>query len=423
MDKSTSQLSTTVLVSVLGQSLEWYDFFTYGVLAPVLGDLFFPSHNPYLSLIATLAVFAVGFLMRPIGGIVFGYASDKFGRKTIFVITLLCMSLSTAFVGFLPTYAQAGILAPCLLIIMRLIQGISVGGECTGSVVYLSEHVPHEKRGFFTSWLLVAVVAGWLLASLVSAGLVNILSHDQFNQWGWRIPFILGLFTGIIGVFLRLKARETPQFEKLREEGKIAKNPLKEAFKTVNLHSLVFMAWLVSGPLSFYLLLVYLPIYMNKIGGLQLSTSLALNAFSALICIIMIPLMGKLSDHIGRKTTLIIGGIGFIILSPMVFYMASLGTLTLSFFTILIATVLFSIYSGPFYGLMGDWYPVHIRGTATAAWFNVITAIAGGTAPLVSTLLIQQTGSGIAPGFYLSAWALISVFSLLLYQIPKHTEY
>lgn len=414
--KNKASFSRMVISSVVGQSLEWYDFYIYGALAPVLTTVFFPQENQFIGLISSLSVFAVGFLMRPLGGLVFGYQSDKLGRKAIFVMTLLTMAIATALVGLLPSYSQIGLLAPFLLVFLRLIQGFSLGGESMGSVIYLLEHAPRRKQNFISSWLSVAVMAGWLLASLVTSLIAYILTKEEFYSWGWRIPFLFGLFTGAIGLILRLKGRETPIFEDLIKKGDIAKNPLKEMWKTSKLHSFAIMGIVSSVTLSLYIILVYLPLYFNTVGGVPLKTALLMSTLTSIISLFVIPSLGLLADHIGHRYILLTAAGGFVIFSPLIFYWGSFGDIKLCLLALFIGSLFLNMYASSFYALAAGWFPSHIRGTSSSVSYNFMVAAIGGTAPLVATILTHVSGTMLAPGFYLSAWSLVTFLILFFYR-------
>lgn len=404
----------TIISTLIGQVLEWYDFYVYGALAAVIAELFFPANKPVIGLISAFAIFAVGFFLRPLGGLIFGYAGDKYGRKKIFVITLLLMSISTALVGLLPVYSQVGIMAPIMLVCLRLVQGLSVGGESAGSIVYLIEHVPKRRKAFLTSLILVAATAGWLLASLISATLNYFMTREQFYSWGWRVPFILGTLTGIIGLILRFRAKETPIFEKMRETGSISKNPIKELFLNYKKHAAALFIFTSSGTLFNYILIAYLPVYFNKVGKIPLSTALFLSSLATVAIMILIPLMGLLIDRIGTRIPLLLSNAGMFLCAPLMFYWGALGNANLAALAMLIGAILLSLYAC-YYPIVGEWFPGPIRSTGASIIYNLSAALIGGTAPLISTLLIHGTGSIFAPSFYVSFLALCSFLVALIY--------
>lgn len=412
----------TVISTMFGQALEWYDFYVYGALAAVLAQLFFPTDKPFIGLLSAFALFAVGFFMRPLGALVFGYASDKYGRKAVFVVTLLLMAVSTALVGVLPTYSDVGILAPILLLCLRLLQGLSVGGESTGSIVFLIEHAPQGRKAIISSLILVAGTTGWLLASLISAALNYTLTHDQFYSWGWRIPFLLGILTGVIGLILRLKAKETPIFEKIQETGNISKNPIKEMLLHFKKHAAALFAINSTGTLVNYMLLAYLPVFLNKIGGLPLSSALFLSSMASIVVMILVPFAGWFTDKVGTRLPLLLSTLGICIFAPFMFYWGSLGSLNLAILTMLIGAFLLALYAGPLYPIVGEWFPAPIRATSSSVTNNVCVGLIGGTAPLISTLLVHWTGNNMAPGYYLSAFALLSFLVGLFYGTKTADE-
>lgn len=402
-----------IVPGIIGNVLEWYDFSLYGYFAPIIAKLFFPISTPFLSLLATFGVFALGFLMRPLGALIFGYFGDRVGRRKTLAVAVILMAIPTTLIGLLPTYNYIGVFAAILLTVCRLLQGLAVGGEFAGSIVYITEHAPNSRRGLHGSWAMFSAFVGILLGSAVSA-LVSFLPADALTTWGWRIPFLLGIILGIVGLYLRMRMPETPHFLALKADDKVLENPIYQAFKTA-LSPMIISAGLVFLPaMSFYLLFVYLSSYMNTYMHMPLHSALVINTISMLAIIIVIPWVGLLSDKIGRKPVLFFGALGFILFSYPLFLLLQVG----SFSAMLISQVCFAIFLCFAYAAIPaalvELVGTHIRYTAMSFPYNFSNALFGGTAPLVATFLIGITGTPLAPSFYLIFAGIVMIFFVTL---------
>ncbi len=405
-----------VLSAVIGNMLEIYDFALYGYFAPVFAVLFFPHTDKTLSLLATFGVFAIGFLMRPIGAIIFGYLGDRFGRKKALSASIILMAIPTTLIGLLPTYAQVGALAGVLLLCCRLLQGLATGGEFTGSIIYITEHAPANRRGLYGSWAMSSTFAGFLIGSAVSALLSTLLSPESLNVWGWRIPFIMGFILGIIGLYLRLRMPETPNFTSIKTEKKIAPNPLYTAFKE-GFRPMLFIAGFNLLPAaSYYLSFVFLSSYFTIYLKLPLHTALTINTINMLLLAIITPLLGFASDKIGRKTILIIGALGFIILSYPFFLLMQ----AKSFSAVLLAQLGLTLFVACIFSALpatlSELVKTNIRYTAISVPYNISSAIFGGIMPLAATFIIEKTANLIAPSFYLIFAGIVMVVLVLSMQ-------
>ncbi len=411
-----ASLSKLILPGILGNILEWYDFSLYGYFAPIIAKLFFPTSDKLLSLLATFGVFATGFIMRPIGALLFGYFGDRNGRKKTLAASIILMAIPTTLIGLLPTYQQMGIFAGILLLICRLLQGLAVGGEFCGSIVYITEHSPANRRGMFGSWAMFSAFAGLLLGSGVTALFNALLSQQDLISWGWRIPFIAGLLLGAVGLYFRLRMPETPNFVTIKNRQQILINPVNQAFKVAAQPMVISTALVFLPAMSFYLLFVYLPSYMTEILGMSLHRSLTINTISMLVIILVIPLIGLLSDIIGRKPVLLTGAIGFGLLSYPLFLLIQHTT----FISVLLAQVMFAILVSFAYAAIPatlvELVGTNIRYTAMSFPYNLSNAVFGGTAPLVATYLIEKTNNPLAPSFYLIFAAMIMFFVVPLIQ-------
>ncbi len=299
-----------ILASSLGTVFEWYDFFIYGTLAALLGGLFFPSDNPTAALLSSLVAFGAGFGVRPLGAVIFGVLGDKVGRKYTFLATLTLMGLSTAAIGLLPTYAQAGIWAPVLLVSLRLLQGLALGGEYGGAAIYVAEHAPVGKRGLYTSWIQASVVGGFVLSVLVV--LLCRISMDKaaFESWGWRIPFLLSIVMLAISLYVRLKLSESPVFQALKAKGELARSPLREAFATWQQTRTILAAMIgiaAGFTVIFYTAQFSTLAFLKQVALLDDVTATLVNGVAVVCAMPFFILFGALSDRIGRKKVMLTG--------------------------------------------------------------------------------------------------------------------
>lgn len=394
-----------VIPGLIGNILEWYDFALYGYFSSTLATLFFPLNNPMVSRIATFSVFALGFLMRPLGAIFFGYYGDKFGRKNALASAIILMAVPTTLIGILPSVHSIGLWATFLLILFRLLQGFAVGGEFTGSIVYIVEHAPNSKRGFFGSLAMSSAFVGLLLGSLVA-----LIVHRYFSlvDYAWRVPFLCSLFLGFIGLYLRLGMPESPVYQRYHKNRKQFKSPIKDLIQTrkILLLKAIMMVMLPSG--AFYLSFVYLPTYLKYHVHIKLAQAMLANTTTMLGIIFFIPVIGKLSDHYGRKPFLLLGALGFFLLSlPMYFLLQSASLLN-----IYLAMVVFALLVACSYAVVPavlvEMFPTRIRYTGMSLPYNISNAVFGGTAPLVATALIYQTGDLFSPSYYLMILACLT---------------
>jgi len=400
-----------VVAGCVGNVLEWYDFALYGFFAPVIAKLFFPSDDQITGLLATFGIFAVGFLMRPVGAVIFGILGDKLGRKKALEISVVMMAVPTTLIGVLPTYESVGILAPILLTIIRLIQGVSVGGEFTGSISYVVEHAPFPpgRRGFYSSWAVFSLLGGILLGSAIASIVTGVFTDAQVQSFGWRLPFLLGLVIGLIGLYLRAGLDESPVFKKMKEAGELSKRPIIDAFKYHWKEILIVIGATCVGSVNFYMIFVYLTTFLSTETHVDLSTALEINTVSMIILMVITPIMGFFSDKIGRKPLLIGGCIIIAIFSYPLFVEFTKGNALHDLLSQIVFAVGLAMVFGPFGAMMVELFPAKIRMSAVSIGYNLGFAVFGGTAPFVATYLIDITGDKLSPSYYLILAALISL--------------
>ncbi|HKJ95050.1 MAG TPA: MFS transporter [Gammaproteobacteria bacterium] len=405
----------TVVAGTVGNVMEWYDFALYGYFAPVIAQLFFPSDNHIASLIATFGVFAAGFVMRPLGGIVFGFIGDRYGRASVLRISIVTMGTATFLLGALPTHAQAGIWAPILLVGIRLLQGLSVGGEFSGSVTYMVETSPLHRRGFAGSWANFGSLAGTLVGSGFAALITTFLAQSAVAAWGWRLPFLAG---GVFGALAYMYVREissTPHMD--HHEGQHEEDsPLHEAL-TRNRRETVLAVIFASGyGIFFYIPLVYLPTYASEVGGIGNDIALQINSLGIALAMPLIPLFGWVSDHLLRRRSLLLAGfVATAVCAWGLVWLASLDIAGLIGSQIALSALV-AIPLGAAPAMLVELFPVADRLTGYSLAYNLGLGIAGGTAPMIATWLISVTGLQTAPGDYLALAAVVSAGALWLMQ-------
>ncbi|RNB84638.1 MFS transporter [Brevibacillus fluminis] len=391
--------------TLIGSTIEFYDFFLYGTVASlVFNKLFFPNDDPFVSLLLAYASFGVTFFVRPLGGLVFSHMGDKFGRKNTLVLSLVLMGISTVCIGLLPTFDTIGILAPILLVTLRLIQGIALGGEWGGAVLLAVESAPKEKRGFFGSFPAMGIPLGMLLGTL-SISIVSLLPEPQFLSWGWRIPFLVSALLVVVGLWIRMGLGETAAFNEEKEKGNVVKVPL---FAVLRHH---WKAVLISlgakcvevGP--FYLFTTFFIGYATKMG-LTKTTALNVITVSTLVTTLCIPLMGILSDKIGRKRVFLLGASSLAVFSFPYFYFLSVQSVFWVYaVSILALGILWSSIASIIGTMFSEMFTTNVGYTGITLGYQSGSALFGGTAPIIATFLVSA---------YNNSWVPLAVFTCLL---------
>ena len=403
----------TLLAGAIGNVLEWYDFALYGYFAPVLATLFFPSEQHWASLLSAFGVFAIGFLARPLGALLFGYWGDTVGRRSTLALSIILMAIPTFCIGLLPTYETIGLFAPFALTCCRFLQGLSVGGEFTGSVTYLVEHADSSRRGYIGSWGGFSAQIGALLGSGAGALIASNVSSQALYEWGWRIPFLAGSLIALIGWYLRMCLPESPAFERARYAGTLSASPIREVLTSQRAAVTQVIGLVLLHGTGFYLLYVYLSTYLTAVTSIPLGSVLTINTACMILLALLIPLMGRLSDSVGQKPLLATGAAGLALTSYPMFVWLTSEDVYLTLVAQVLLTVLMSCYLGPFFAAVVELFPTRLRYSGLSIGYNIASALFGGTAPLVATFLIQWTGNRLAPSFYLSLCATISLAVVL----------
>lgn len=401
-------MKRNIFGGVVGNILEWYDFAVFGFFAPIIGAQFFPSDNQLASLINVFGVFAAGYLMRPIGGTVFGHFGDKLGRKRALQLSVMMMAIPTTLLGFLPTHAQIGIAAPILLVLLRLVQGVSVGGELVGSISFITEIAPKNRRGFYGSFSVCSAVGGILLGSAVATAAHGLFDPQMLKEWGWRIPFMLGFAIGGFGLWMRKGMVETPEFEKTKDVKSAHKSPVIEVIKTMPGHIFHIVAILVVYAGGFYMLFVWWPTYLTTIVTPHISHALMINTISMVVLMFLIPATGLLSDIVGRKKVLAAAFFCIAVLAYPLIKLTDHGVFSYALISQLLFALVIAGAQGPMSATLVELFPTRIRFSGIGVSYNITLAIFGGTSPLVCTWLVSRTGDIAAPAYYLIIMAVVS---------------
>ena len=417
-----SLLRRAIAAAAIGNMTEWYDFGVYSYVATYVGAAFFPSESPSLQTLQTFGVFAVSFLLRPLGSFFFGPLGDRIGRQRVLAITILLMAGSTFVLGLVPSYDSIGILAPVLLLLCRMLQGFSTGGEYGGAATYIAEFAPNDRRGFYGSWLEFGTLFGFGLGASVPTVLILTLDEASMSAWGWRIAFLIAGPLGGIGLYLRRKLEDTPAFRNLQETHSLASSPLKSLVAEHWRRLLILMGVVLIINVANYTLLTYLESYLKN--TLHFESNQALLPIIAMIVmmLVLITPIGRLSDKIGRKPLFLSSCLCFIVLAYPAFLLLSQGT-TLS---VLGGLALLGISHvqllAPLAATLPAMFPTKVRYAAFCIGYNISTAAFGGTAPLVNDGVVQATGNTFFPAYYLIGAAVIALVPVLLMKETAGTS-
>lgn len=400
-----------ILSCMVGNALEWYDFALYGYFATTIGQLFFPKFSMVASLMATFGVFAAGFIMRPLGGIIFGHIGDKIGRKSALLWSIYLMAIPTTFIGLLPTYEQIGWLAPFFLTAIRLLQGLSMGGEFSGSMIFVVENAQQNNRGLYGSWVVFSLLVGILVGAIIATSLCYFLSEGQLMSWGWRLPFLLSAVGGIIGSVIRRTIDDPQQFINAKRHHQVYTSPLYELFKHHSKTILYVISIEFPLAIGFYLIVSFISNFLTTFMKINMLTSLSITTVSMVAMGVAILFSGWLSDKIGRKPVLISGALAFTFFAYPLFTL-----LEKSLTSALVAHVCLSFIMGVFFApipaTLVELFPLKIRYSGLAVSHSLSMAIFGGSAPFIATALIHLTGNNAAPALYLSFCSLLSAIAL-----------
>lgn len=393
--------------------MEWYDFAIYGYMVPIVGSLFFPSDSQIATIIATFSAFAAGYFARPFGGIIFGHIGDRYGRRLVLTISITLMGLSTFLIGLLPTTIQIGATAAVLMVILRILQGISVGGEYTGSITFVLEHSVPNRRGFCTSWITVGGTTGFILGSGVGT-LMNVLfTPEQLSGWAWRLPFLSGIVIAIFGYLVRRHVPEPPRPAGITFQSAPVVTAVRDYWQPM----LQLMGLTVAGSAAFYMMFVYANTYLTKHMHVASGQVMKINTFNLVVLTLTTPLAGFASDKLGRKPVLITGMLGLVFLSYPLFWMMHNATDTLIFIGQCGFAVLIGLIGGANPAAQAEILPRKVRVSAFSMAYSLCLALFGGTTPLIATYLLERTADDFAPIGYLMGLSVVSLITAL--SIPE----
>jgi metabolite-proton symporter len=416
----SAQLRKAVIASTIGTTIEWYDFFLYGTAAGLIfGKLFFPNEDPLTATLAAFGTYFIGFVGRPIGAAIFGHYGDRIGRKATLIATLLCMGIATFLIAFVPTYESIGIWGAVILTILRMFQGIGVGGEWGGSVLLAMEWSrTHGQRGLVASWPQFGVPCGLFLANLAVLAF-SAWSGDQFATWGWRIPFLLSIVLVGIGLWIRLGIMETPVFQQLLDDKRIEPAPILEVIKQQPKEIILSALLRMSEQAPFYIFTAF--IFAYAVGTLKMSRDLILWAVMAAACVsfVTIPLSGHISDLIGRRKMYLIGAATTGVFGFLYFGMVDTAAPLLVFVAIVLSLIPHDMQYGPQAALIAEAFTPRLRYSGASLGYQLASVIAGGPAPLIATALFAAYHSGYAISIYIAACAVVSLIAAAL--MPDYT--
>lgn len=400
------------VAAAAGTAIEYYEFGVYGYLAVVIGPHFFPDDDPTASLLATLAVFGSAFLMRPLGGIVLGRLGDRLGRKPVLILTVVGMGTATAAVGLLPTAETIGVAAPIGLLLVRLAQGFFAGGEVTGSATYLAEAAPPGRRGFFGAFTPVGVALGGGTAALVAGVLSTVLTEQQLQDFGWRIPFLLSLPLIAVALLARNRLEDSEAFLTTKEEDATAKAPLTEVLTRYRAPVVKVTLLAIGSNCGYWVGLIFMNIYLtSELGYPKSSTFWIMGGISFFVACLM-PVFGGLSDTWGRKKVITIGFTGYAVLVVPAMLVMGIGSFPLAVLAMIVLALPMPIVQSVTYPTYAEQFPTRVRYTGLSFSFNIGTIIGGGLTPYLATWLIATTGNLLAPGFLLMGAAAMALFTL-----------
>ena len=422
-----TSIGKVVFASLVGTAVEWYDFFLYGSAAAlVFGALFFPESDPVTGTLLAFGTYALGFVARPLGGVVFGHFGDRVGRKKMLVVALMMMGIATFAIGLLPTYATIGLAAPILLLVCRLVQGFAVGGEWGGAVLMVAEHGDEKNRGFWSSWPQAGVPLGNLLATGVLCLLAAVQSDDAFNSWGWRIPFLLSAILVIIGLFVRLSLEESPIFQEAKDEIAEKKQtashlPLLEVIKTYPKEVLIAMGMRMAENISYYIFTVISITYVTTYLEADKDLILEMLLIGAAIQFVLIPVIGALSDRVGRRPLYLVGAAGVGVWGFVFFGLLDNMTAGSVFAAVMIGLLFHSLMYSPQAAFFSELFGTSVRYTGASVGYQLASIFAGALAPIIAVKLLGDVAekNTTAVGIYMAIASAVTIVAVLIARETK----
>jgi MHS family proline/betaine transporter-like MFS transporter len=407
-----------VLAGAIGSVVEYFDFAVYGYVATILAVHFFASGDPITALLATLATFAVAFVLRPVGALIFGHFGDRYGRKNALAATIILMAIASGMIGILPTYAAIGVGATALLVLARCMQGLAAGGELGGAASFVAEHSPNKSRGLMCSTTQMGALAGSLLASVTVTILNFSLGSEAMSEWGWRVPFLIAVPLGVVGLWIRNRLSESDEFTSVKKNTKTKKTPVIVLFRE---HPIMLLRVVGLSILLFsvyYVAYVYVNIHLQTVVGLDANFAYMSTTLTLIVSVIAMPMFGALSDRVGRKPVFIWATIAALVLAVPCFMLFEQGG-AIAIIAHIVLGLTDSALMGVAMATFAEMFPTSIRYTGIAFGFSVGAALAGGTAPFICTWLVAVTGNPIAPAFFLIGTAIITLVAAISLKETK----
>lgn len=405
-------LRKSLVAGSIGVFVHWFDWAVYAYLATTVAKIFFPEQSGSAGLLAVFAVFAIAFFVRPIGSVIFGYIGDRHGRKQTLSVVIITMAAGTLLLGLLPSYNSIGILAPILLVVARVIQGLAAGGEFGSAAAFLAEFSPAKKRGFGCSWIEVGAVFGFLAASFVVWILHSVLSPEAVLAWGWRVPFLMTVPLAAVGLYIRLRIEDTPEYRAIEEMETVSTQPIREVFRSNGKQFAQTVGIETFMNSTFYVVLVYLLTYQEEVIGLPASQAALLSTLASVVAIGIIPLSGMASDRFGRKPVLTAAAVLLMAGAIPLFMLMHQGTLTAGFISTFLLTATLALILGTHAATVAELFPTRTRQSGLSMAYSVAGAFFAGTLPYINTWLISVTGNQMVPAYALVVVGLIGFLTL-----------
>ncbi|MBK4992451.1 MFS transporter [Pseudomonas sp. S37] len=410
------ELKRVVCAAVAGSIIEWFEFSVYGYLAAVMGKVFFSSSTPAVQIIASLAAFAIAFLARPFGGIICGALGDRLGRKQVLNMTLFVMALSTFAIGLIPSHETIGIAAPILLVVMRLLQGLSAGGEVSAAAIYVAEHCDDRHRTLMTGWVEVGAMAGFLMGALAAFGLYQVFTDDEMLEWAWRIPFYFAAPLALIGLYIRRRLEESPLFIEAQSKGEVERLSIAAQIARLGAYKSAMLqaaGMVIVTNITLFTVLSYLPTYLSKNLNLSSGQALAMSLAPMTVLVVLIPFLAALADRIGRRFMMILGSIGVLVLAIPCFKALGSGDVVMQVGALVVLNVCLALLTACIFAQVPSLFPTKVRFMGMAISYNVTIALFAGTAPMINAWLTEVTGNPVMPAYYMMFGAVIGLWALL----------
>ncbi|HWL99540.1 MAG TPA: MFS transporter [Nocardioidaceae bacterium] len=415
-DLSTATRRRAVIAACIGNFIEYYDFVIYGYFAAVIAKLFFPASNETVSLLLTFAAFALSYVARPVGAVLFGMIGDKYGRRAPLTMAILLIACCTAVIGLMPTYESIGIAAPIVLTLARLLQGVSVGGEYGGALAFIAEYAPERRRGLYTAWQTVTIGLALIVGASVAAGLTGALSTEALEAWGWRAPFLIGLPLGFIGLYMRLKLEETPHFQAVQERMEVEKAPLRTGVKQAWRQILICCGIMATPSLCIYIYFIYSPTYLSTELGYSAAAGQQINLIGLLFYCALVPVFAVLCDRIGRRPVLLAGALGVAVVTYPGFVALGANNAVVATLALCVMGLAFAPISAASLVALAESFPTTFRYTGVSLSLQITVTALGGTAPLLATALIAGTGDVRSPALLVVAGGILSAVAAWAYR-------